>query len=349
MRVLFDAFWWESGPPSGRLVVRETIRAWSEAFPDDELHLATAQTDAPAVSAAAPYARVHTLRAPLHSLAAVTGLPSIARRIGADITIAQNFTPLATRSAVFLHDVLYRTNPEWFSRSERAYLAPILPLASRAAHILTSSHSEAERIRGVGRLLPEVTPVGLAVARSLLEVAPLRPAAEIPATGFILCVGRLNVRKNLQTALEAAASCGMVTAERPIVIVGEADGRQSQNQGALQCLEQKHAARFLGHVSDAELRWLYEHASALAFLSLDEGFGLPPLEAQQFGCPVIASDISVFRETLGTSATLLSPHDVDGVAQAFDDALRVARGAAGAAPSRYQWDEVSRRMRAAVI
>ena len=123
--------------------------------------------------------------------------------------IAQNFTPVTGRSAVFIHDVLFQTNPEWFTPLERIYLAAIPHLARRACCVLTSSRSEAERISRSNPGLAPVQPVGLGVKRSLTDVRPTLPDAAGDGP-FLLMVGRLNVRKNLATALRAALLSGTV-------------------------------------------------------------------------------------------------------------------------------------------
>jgi glycosyltransferase involved in cell wall biosynthesis len=68
-------------------------------------------------------------------------------------------------------------------------------------------------------------------------------------------------------------------------------------------------------VTDPELCQLYKNAQALVFPSLMEGFGLPALEALRVGCPVIASDIPVFHEILGTAATYFDPCDMHSLVE----------------------------------
>ncbi len=78
------------------------------------------------------------------------------------------------------------------------------------------------------------------------------------------------------------------------------------------------AVRFLGFVSDAQLAWLYATSNLFVFASLDEGFGMPALEALHFGAPVLVSDIPVFREILGDHAQYVAPTDVAAVTSAID-------------------------------
>lgn len=64
-----------------------------------------------------------------------------------------------------------------------------------------------------------------------------------------------------------------------------------------------------GRLTDGEIVALYQHALALVFPSLYEGFGIPPLEAMVHGCPVLAADIPAVREVCGDAALYFNSHD----------------------------------------
>ena len=74
---------------------------------------------------------------------------------------------------------------------------------------------------------------------------------------------------------------------------------------------------FTGYVSDRDLQALYSSCAVCVYPSLYEGFGFPPLEAMACGAPVIASDIPVLREVTGGAALLLSPLDVQRMAESI--------------------------------
>jgi glycosyltransferase involved in cell wall biosynthesis len=76
-----------------------------------------------------------------------------------------------------------------------------------------------------------------------------------------------------------------------------------------------------GRVSEGELRGLYRSASCLAFPSLYEGFGLPPLEAMASGCPVAAATSGALPEVCGDAAIMFHPEDVPAMSQAIADAI----------------------------
>ena len=318
MRVLFDAYWWVKGPVSNRQVMRELVRHWLAAFPDDEPVLVVRHRDRESAVADLPAgARVVSTRLWPHGVAAIAAYPWHARRVRADLTLTHNFTPAVGRSAVFVHDVMFQTNPEWFTRAERLYFALIPLMLPRADVVLTSSATEARRIGRLNRRARPVHPVGLAVGTELANAPRTRPEGIADGERFLLSVGRLNVRKNLAFTFDAALRSGALHPDRPLVVVGESQGRGIELDPAIGEAVDAGLIRFLGRIDDGELAWLYANADTFVYLSLDEGFGLPPLEALTFGCPVLVSDIAVFRENLGDQATFVDPHDLDAAAAAF--------------------------------
>jgi glycosyltransferase involved in cell wall biosynthesis len=91
----------------------------------------------------------------------------------------------------------------------------------------------------------------------------------------------------------------------PLVLAGQADCNAFQQlpTGAIRGL------RILGHISDNELKALYENARLFLFPSLTEGFGFPVLEAMSCGCPVIASTAGAIPEIAGEAAVPCDPRD----------------------------------------
>jgi glycosyltransferase involved in cell wall biosynthesis len=322
MRVLFDAYWWATGPISNRSVLREFVLSWVKRYPEDD------------VAVAVPYSAIPLARLELEGLASVTGtrlsphglsnileLPIIAKRFRADITVAHNFSPFLGRSAVFIHDFIFKSNPEWFTFKERAYFA-LMPLSSpRASLVLTSTRSEALRVQTYGHLKARPTAIGLGLGGHLLSATATRPPSLPQLTGFVVSVGRLNVRKNIAKTIEAAIVSGSLTRDRPLIVVGEASGRGMSISPEIQLAMDEGKVLFMGRVDDAELKWLYQNAQLFVFLTLDEGFGMPILESLSLGTPMIVSDIPVFREILGNAATFVDPTDRDAISTALNRAL----------------------------
>lgn len=125
---------------------------------------------------------------------------------------------------------------------------------------------------------------------------------------FLLYVGTAFPHKNLPKLIEAF---DILHAERPhlkLVLAGKRDIHSRE----LEALARRHPSYkniiFTGYVSDAELKWLYEHCAAYVFASLSEGFGLPPLEAMAHGAPVVSSNASCMPEVYEAAAHYFNPH-----------------------------------------
>ncbi|MCM3697150.1 glycosyltransferase family 4 protein [Microbacterium oleivorans] len=265
-----------------------------------------------------------------------------------DAVVSQNFTPLTGRGqfirATFLHDALFRDRPQWFTLSERLYLGVASLTLPRARRVLTSSKAEADRIRRVfPRVRARVAAVGLSVPLDLDQPGgvPSLVAIERP---FILAVGRLNVRKNIQRLIRVFSRGGL--AERfDLIIVGAPDGKS-------EAVTDVAGVHFTGHVTDSELISLYSQCEFFVFPSLGEGFGLPLLEAARFGAPSAASDIPPFRE-INTAAVYFDPHDdksmAEGLAEMASQHRRSANGSKGVPAVALSWADVAVAARSAMF
>lgn len=350
-RVLFDGFWWAEGPVSNREVMKELILSWERCFPADQLIVAARSAHIDVVRADLP-ARVRLVgtRVPQHGLSAMFELPLVARRANADVTVTHNFAPVFGRSAVFVHDLIFVTHPEWFTMPERAYFS-LMPLSLRRTRtILTSSGTEAERIGSVRHGRAPVVPVSLGLSRALERAEPSRPTDIDDVEDFLLAVGRINVRKNLGSAIEAAVRSGVATPVTPLLIVGESSGRRPELGPVVSAAVANGSVRFLGFIKNDELAWLYSKARVFIFLSLDEGFGMPTLEALHFGARSVVSDIPVFREILGERAVYVPPLDLQAAASGIREAFELGRpNPVPVNELGYSWDLSATRMRKALL
>jgi glycosyltransferase involved in cell wall biosynthesis len=343
VRVLFDGYWLLNGPPSGRRVVDSFLRTWSAGWPDDQLLVAIPRREKDQVAellADLPV-ELRTVRRSPHGIAAMTEMGSLA---DVDLVLAQNYTPLRSRAvrATFIHDLMFEEHPEFFTRSERVYFAGMPWSARHADLVLTSTRAEADRIaRTRPRLAGKVRPVGLSLPESFAAAAAEDPALGLAPGRFLLCVGRLNARKNVDRLIEAVHEADLVSDDFPLVVVGEPDGLAIARIDPAD-----RRVRFVGGVSDGSLRWLYQQARLFVFPSLDEGFGLPVVEAAVCGAPMVLSDIPAFRE-LAPGAAFFDPYDTAAIAAAIRDELAGPPSPSPAVevPS---WPEVVGRIRAAV-
>ena len=109
---------------------------------------------------------------------------------------------------------------------------------------------------------------------------------------------------------------------------------------------------FTGYLSNAEKNGLYQNAELFVFPSLYEGFGMPPLEAMHWGCPVVTSNAASLPEVVGDAAELVDPLDEEHIANGIrrvlsDDARRNELIMLGNQQARkYTWEDSARRLKA---
>lgn len=214
---------------------------------------------------------------------------------------------LRRRQAVVICDAQFILHPESYSRAFRWWYRFALSIASRrAAALFTISDFSKQQLEQFG-----VFPKGKAQVLRLGIDHLVRVAADdtvIARHGlhrpYILAIGSLARHKNLRMLIDAFCE------ERPdgvdLVIAGGGNARVFGDAG----LREGKNIRYLGRVSDGELKALYGQAMAFACPSLSEGFGFTPLEAMSLGCPVIATTGGAVPEICGDAVLYADPTDL---------------------------------------
>ncbi|GAA1886006.1 glycosyltransferase family 4 protein [Lapillicoccus jejuensis] len=263
-----------------------------------------------------------------------------------DVFHATNFVlPPARRAAGVLtvHDLAYLRHRSTVAAASLAY-RELVPLGiARAGAVCTPSAAVREQVLDAYRVDPDrvhVTPLGVDPVWHRAQPDPeVARRLDLPGE-YLLAVGTLEPRKNLATLVAAHR---LLSARRedvpPLVLVG------GEGWGESLALTPEDRVRLTGHLDDADLRALVAGATLLAFPSLDEGFGLPPLEALACGVPVLASDLPVTREVLGDAAAYGDAGDVEAWADALERALRDPVGDPGTRrerAARFTWEATAR-------
>lgn len=133
---------------------------------------------------------------------------------------------------------------------------------------------------------------------------------------YLLVVSSVKDNKNFLAALDSFLLLSERVPELKMYVIGETKSR-SFNDMDLSLYKKESRIKFLGRVSDVQLVKLYSNACAFIFPSFYEGFGIPVLEAQACGCPVISSNTSSLPEVLLDSAILCEPTDIQGMAKSM--------------------------------
>ena len=152
------------------------------------------------------------------------------------------------------------------------------------------------------------------------EMARVKIHYNLP-DGYILYLGSVEERKNLQRLLQACACLWRHGEQRPLVVAGPRKWKYARIMQAVEELGIADRVIFTGYVPDEDLPALYAGADLFVFPSLYEGFGLPPLEAMACGTPVVCSSSSSLPEVVGDAAVMVDPYDVEALAEAMHRVL----------------------------
>jgi glycosyltransferase involved in cell wall biosynthesis len=216
----------------------------------------------------------------------------------------------AMPTAVTFHDLFVMTG-EYSSAEFRArFTAQAREAAARADLLIAVSEFTAGQIReclGVDAGRIRVVPHGVHV--------PAEVPGEESRENVILTVGTIQKRKNLIPLVEAFEQ---VDSTWRLVMAGAQGWQSEETLARMEASPARARIQVTGFVSDSQLRALYARARIFCFPSLDEGFGIPVLEAMAWGVPVIASNRSAVPEAAGGAGLLLDPRD----AGAWRHALR---------------------------
>jgi glycosyltransferase involved in cell wall biosynthesis len=254
--------------------------------------------------------------------------PWVLHRIGADLMHGPVFVgPLLTHCpfVITIHDLSFIRFPALFRPTKRMYLTAMTRLSARRARrlIAVSAHAagESTRLLGVPRDRVDVVYHGVDPIFHPLpddDVAAFRRQKGLPER-FVLFVGTLEPRKNLVRLVEAFAR--IRHRDVALVLVGGKGWLYDELFARVEALGLDHDVLFPGYVARDALPLWYNAATAFAYPSLYEGFGLPVLEAQACGTPVLTSNASSLPEAAGDGALMVDPYDVLALTAGLDRLL----------------------------
>jgi glycosyltransferase involved in cell wall biosynthesis len=257
-------------------------------------------------------------------------LPVALARAGADLHHGMGFSlPLGDfrPAVVTIYDLSFLRFPDRFKSANRLYLTAITRLAARRARrviaISESTRAEVEALLGVPAERIDVAMPG--VGHHFRPLSPKQVEAFRHRNGlperFILYLGTLEPRKNLETLLHAFAA--LPQKDVPLVLVGGRGWLYHAIEDTIEELNLRPRVTMPGYVADEMLPLWYNAATVFAYPSLYEGFGLPLLEAMACGTPVVAADTTSLPEVVGREGAgiLLPPDDRDAWCHALGTLL----------------------------
>lgn len=189
----------------------------------------------------------------------------------------------------------------------------------RSSKIITISEFSKEEIHhALGVPAEKISVVYSAASLSSKQLAdPQKTLDKYSINGpYLLYVGNMEPRKNLARLLRAFRLLKKETKiPHRLVLAGGSGWRSEELHRELNASESTGDVVMTGYVTSEEKNTLYSCASAFVFPSLYEGFGMPPLEAMHFGCPVVCANAASLPEVVGDAAELVDPMEVDSIAE----------------------------------
>jgi glycosyltransferase involved in cell wall biosynthesis len=356
MRVAVDARPFEERLTGAGRVLEGLLPAWRRSFPEDRfLLLSPRPVFLPAALAGDPGFAVKVGPRIPGTLWLQTLAAGIARRAGADLFLGSlSIVPTLSSfpSVAFVHDLTPLLFPEWHSRKNRLGFVPFLAgTVRRARRIATVSDATREDLV---RAFPEAAEKSAVVPNGLVP-PPEDPGGPAPNGGrpYVLFLGTLEPRKNVLRLVEALESIWDRRPGFPDLVLAGGEGWGLPGLAA-RLAASRHAPRIrpIGWADDVLAARLLRKARLLAYPSLYEGFGFPPLEAMALGTPVVGSSASSLPEVIGDAGLLPDPTSVPEIAEAIerandDEVWREEARERGLARSHfYRWEASAAKLRA---
>ena len=254
-----------------------------------------------------------------HTLHEQLEMPKLYRKAKLDLLHIPYFSvPLATPQPfiVTIHDLTIShhatgkatTLPYPLYQFKRLGYSFVLTQAvKRAAKIITVSEAVKQDIVREFAISPDK----ISITYESGEFEENRDKSTFPVPKkYLLYVGNAHPHKNLIRLIEAFALIRKRIPKLMLVCIGKHDYFYTRLQKEVAKSEAAANVLFPGEVTNAALAHWDTHAAAFVFPSLAEGFGIPGLEAMQSGCPIIVSDIPVFREVYGSAASFFDQTDI---------------------------------------
>jgi len=211
------------------------------------------------------------------------------------------------RAVTTFHDLFVLTGAYSTPEFRRRFAAQARDAAARSDRIIAVSRFTARQV---------IDLLGVEESRIRVVHHGVRPAAGIAVTRekIVLHVGAMQHRKNIARLVDAFER---VDPGWQLVLAGSAGYGAAEIAAKIAGARSRGRIRMLGYVPPAELANWYARAMIFAFPSLDEGFGMPVLEAMASGTPVISSNRSAIPEVAGDAAWLVDPEDTEELAGAL--------------------------------
>jgi glycosyltransferase involved in cell wall biosynthesis len=349
MRVGIDVSAIPARPAGAGVYVLRVVEALvASGDVDLDLELVSRSDDADRWRAIAPDAEVRAVAPrprPLRLAWEQLAGPALARNV--DVWHGPHYTmPLLawTPRVVTIHDLTFFDHPEWHEPSKVRFFRRMITASARRADVLVCvSEHTARRLEAV--LAPQVP---IVVATHGVDQERFRPVGDdaiLDGLGldgaFVAFVGTIEPRKDVPAIVRAVSR---LDPSVRLVLAGQVGWGGDAVDAAIAATGMGERVVRLGYVDDAVVPALLRRAAAVAYPSLDEGFGLPALEALACGAALVTTSGSAMEDVVEDAAVVVPPGDGEALVQALEhlvaggpEVARLrARGPVVAAPHTWQ-------------
>lgn len=258
-----------------------------------------------------------------------TKLLNILRKIGielpyeiftktkADVHLFTNFVSMPslfkTSTALFIHDLSFVDLPQYVASRNGEFLRRFVPKSlKRATSVFTISEFTKKRIIEEYKYDRSIIVIPVPPEKIKETRVDKLINLKIPEK-FLLFVGTLEPRKNIQNLLDAYSNIYKSTSISLVLVGGKGWNDESIEQKIQKLKEEKIPLITTGYVTESEKTALYKNATLYIQPSHYEGFGMPILEAMNMGAPVACSNIPVFKEVAAEAAVYFNQNDITDI------------------------------------
>ena len=234
---------------------------------------------------------------------------------------------LKTRALLTVHDLFLLNHPEWFKKGTWLLRNVFIPYSIKKADRIISVSQATEN--SLSQLFPGAQSKSTVVHEGVITNKQEYSSDEydeykvkyrqLKEEEIVLFVGTIEPRKNIAFLLDTFERLRKKKPSVQLVIAGKQGARSEK---LVQRIKNTEGVLYVGYISEQEKHYLLNRAAVFAWPSLDEGFGLPPLEALCSGVAVIASDCGATKEVLGTEGVVyIDTKDSDSLLNALETVL----------------------------
>lgn len=222
---------------------------------------------------------------------------------------------------IVCHDIAYKHYPDHIRQSHKKYYQKNFPKFHRkASHIVAVSNFTKQDIVATYGLDPRKVSIGYNATPSgfspLNEIQKKEVQKELTnGNPYFIYVGSLHPRKNVVNLIKAFDLFKLEHGtNHKLVLVGRMAWKNEALKKTYETTVHREEIVFTGHITNEQLPRYLAGATALTYVSVFEGFGIPILEGMSSGIPVITSNVSSMPEVAGEAAYLIDPHDPQSIA-----------------------------------